>query len=226
MKKSLEKIDLAGMIDHTLLKPETTPADIKRLCGEGIEYEFASICVNPVYVRLASEELKGSKVKVCSVSGFPLGANRPEIKAKEAERGCRDGAAEIDMVMNLGALKSGDYHLIEDEIKLILEIIGKGKILKVILETCILTREEKIKGAQIVKACGAHFVKTSTGFGPAGATVEDVSLLRKIVGQSFGVKASGGIRDQKSALELIHAGANRIGTSSGIKIIEEHLKTR
>ena len=225
MQKSAEKIGLAGMIDHTLLKPEATPADIKRLCQEGLKYEFASVCVNPFYVKLVAEELKGSKVKVCSVSGFPLGANNPEVKAKEAESGVKEGASEIDMVINIGALKSGDYKLIDNEIRLILKAMGKGKILKVILETCLLTLEEKIKGAQIVRECGAHFVKTSTGFGPAGATAEDVSLLRKTVGNNFGVKASGGIRDYKKALELIKAGANRIGTSSGVKIVEEYLKT-
>lgn len=225
MEKNTAKIDLARMIDHTLLKPEAKPDDIRRLCGEGIKYGFATICVNPCYVKLASEELKGSKVKVCSVSGFPLGANRSELKLKEAETGCRDGASEIDMVINIGALKSGDYRLIEKEIKLILKAIGKGKILKVILETSLLTSEEKIIGAKIVKESGAHFVKTSTGFGPGGATVEDVVLLRNAVGENLGVKASGGIRDYKKALELIQAGANRIGTSAGVKIMEEYLKT-
>jgi deoxyribose-phosphate aldolase len=225
MQRSMEKIGLAGMIDHTLLKPEATPVDIKKLCQEGLKYEFASICVNPFHVKLAAEELKGSRVKVCSVSGFPLGANSPEVKAKEAESGVKDGAQEIDMVINIGALKSGNYKQLENEIKLILKAVGKGRILKVILETCLLTSKEKIRGAQIVKECGAHFVKTSTGFGPAGATVEDVSLLRKTVGNNLGVKASGGIRDYKKALELIKAGANRIGTSSGVKIVEEYLKT-
>lgn len=225
MEKSRAKIDLARMIDHTLLKSEAKPDDIRRLCGEGIKYGFATICVNPCYVKLVSEELIGSKVKVCSVSGFPLGANKPELKVKEAESGCRDGASEIDMVINVGALKSGDHSSIEKEIKLILKAIGRGKILKVILETSLLTSEEKITGAKIVKESGAHFVKTSTGFGPGGATVEEVALLRKTVGENFGVKASGGIRDCKKTLELIQAGANRIGTSSGVKIIEEYLQT-
>jgi deoxyribose-phosphate aldolase len=225
MLKNTAKIDLARMIDHTLLKPEAKPDDIRGLCGEGIKYGFATICVNPCYVKLASEELKGSKVKVCSVSGFPLGANKSELKVNEAESGCRDGASEIDMVINIGALKSGDYRLIEKEIKLILKAMGKGKILKVILETSLLTLEEKIIGAKIVKESGAHFVKTSTGFGPGGATVEEVALLRKTVGENFGVKASGGIRDCKKTLELIQAGANRIGTSAGVKIIEEYLQT-
>jgi len=225
MEKSIGKIDLARMIDHTILKPEAKPEDVERLCREGIKYEFATICVNPCYVKLASEGLTGSKVKVCSVAGFPLGANRPALKAKEAELGCKDGAREIDMVINIGALKSGDYSLVEEEIKLVLDAIGKGRILKVILETCVLTSKEKINGAQIVKESGAHFVKTSTGFGSGGATVEDVALLRKTVGENFGVKASGGIRNYRKAWELIQAGTNRIGTSSGVKIVEEYLKT-
>lgn len=225
MEKNVEKINLAGMIDHTLLKPEAKPIDIIKLCEEGIKYGFVTICVNPCYVKLASEELKGSKPVVCSVSGFPLGANKSELKAKEAESGCRDGASEIDMVINVGALKSGDYKLLEGEIKLVLRAMGEGKILKVILETSVLTSEEKIKGARIVKESGAHFVKTSTGFGPGGATAEDIALLRKTVGEGFGVKAAGGIRDYENALKLVRAGANRIGTSAGVKITEEYLKT-
>jgi deoxyribose-phosphate aldolase len=224
MDKNIAKIDLARMIDHTLLKPEAKPDDIRGLCSEGVKYGFATICVNPCYVKLASEELKDSKVKVCSVSGFPLGANKTELKTAEAESGCRDGASEIDIVINIGALKSGDYRLTEKEIKLVLKAMGKGKILKVILETSLLTLEEKIAGVKIVKQSGAHFVKTSTGFGPGGATVEDVVLLRNAAGENLGVKASGGIRDYKKALELIQAGANRIGTSAGVKIMEEYLK--
>ncbi|MDP3026012.1 MAG: deoxyribose-phosphate aldolase [candidate division Zixibacteria bacterium] len=217
-------MNLAPLIDHTNLKPEATPADIKRLCQEGIKYGFCTVCVNPCYVKLAAQELKGSKVKVCSVSGFPLGANRSDLKAKEAKLGCKDGAAEIDMVINVGALRSGDYRSIEEEVKLILKAIGKGQILKVILETALLTQEEKIKGAKIVKESGAHFVKTSTGWGPGGATVEDVALLRKTVGKDFGVKASGLIRDYQKTLQLIRAGANRIGTSASLKIMEEYLR--
>lgn len=222
---NLTKINLPSFIDHTILKPEATPADIKRICQEGKKYGFYSVCINPCYVKLASEELKGSTVKVCSVSGFPLGANRSDLKIREAESGCRDGADEIDMVINVGALKSGDYRSIEKEIKAILNAIGKGKILKVILETALLSQEEKIKGAKIVKESGAHFVKTSTGWGPGGATVEDVALLRKTVGKDFGVKASGLIRDYQKTLQLIQAGANRIGTSASLKIMEEYLKT-
>lgn len=220
----MTRINLAPLIDHTNLKPEATPADIKRLCQEGIKYGFCTVCVNPCYVKLAAQELKGSKVKVCSVSGFPLGANRSDLKVKEAELACRDGAAEIDMVINVGALKSGDYRSIEEEVKLILKAIGKGQILKVILETALLTQEEKIKGAKIVRESGAHFVKTSTGWGPGGATVEDVALLRKTVGKDVGVKASGLIRDYQKTLQLIRAGANRIGTSASLKIMEEYLR--
>lgn len=219
----MDKFNLALFIDHTILKPEATPEDIKRVCQEGIKYGFYSVCINPCYVKLAFEELKGSKVKVCSVSGFPLGANRPDLKVREAELGCRDGADEIDMVINVGALKAGDYKSIEEEIKSILKVMGEGKILKVILETSVLTEEEKIIGAKIVKNSGAHFVKTSTGWGPGGATVEDVALLRKTVGKDFGVKASGLIRDYQKTLQLIQAGANRIGTSASLKIMEEYL---
>lgn len=220
----MTRINLPSLIDHTNLKPEATPEDIKRVCQEGIKYGFCTVCVNPCYVKLAYEELKVSKVKVCSVSGFPLGANRTDLKVKEAELGCKDGAAEIDMVINVGDLKAGDYKSIEKEINLILKAIGEGKILKVILETALLTQEEKIKGAKIVKNSGAHFVKTSTGWGPGGATVEDVALLRKTVGKNFGVKASGLIRDYQKTLQLIQAGANRIGTSASLKIMEEYLK--
>lgn len=219
------KFDLAPLIDHTNLKPEATPEHIKRLCQEGIKYGFCTVCVNPCYVKLAFEELQGSKVKVCSVSGFPLGANRTELKVKEAELGCKDGAAEIDMVINVGALKSGDHKSVEEEIKSILKGMGEGRILKVILETSLLTDDEKIKGARIVSDSGAHFVKTSTGWGPGGATVEDVALLRKTVGKEFGVKASGLIRDYQKTLQLIQAGASRIGTSASLKIMEEYLKT-
>jgi len=220
----MSRINLPFLIDHTNLKPEATPEDIKRLCQEGIKYGFCAVCVNPCYVKLAAQELKGSKVKVCSVSGFPLGANRTDLKVKEAELGCKDGAAEIDMVINVGNLKAGDYKSIEKEINLILKAIGVGKILKVILETALLTQEEKIKGAKIVKESGAHFVKTSTGWGSGGATVEDVVLLRKTVGKDFGVKASGSIRDYQKTLQLIQAGANRIGTSASLKIMEEYLR--
>jgi deoxyribose-phosphate aldolase len=163
---------------------------------------------------------------VCTVSGFPLGASKPEIKAKEAEIGVRDGADEIDMVMNIGAFKTGNLMLVEKEIKDVRSAIGKDKVLKVIIEAGVLTNEEKVRATEIVKACGADFVKTSTGFGYGGATVEDVKLLRKFAGESMGVKASGGIRDYATAMKLIHAGANRIGTSSGVVIVQESLQEK
>lgn len=209
------------MIDHTLLKPEVTKEEIRRLCDEGKKYGFASVCVNPVWVSLCAGLLRGSGVKICTVSGFPLGANKTEVKAKEAEMAIKEGADEIDMVANIGALKSGDFKWVEEDIKAVRHATGKGKILKVIIETAVLTNEEKIRATQIIMDCGADFVKTSTGFGYSGATVEDVKLLKKMVGDKIGIKASGGIRDYNTALELIKAGASRIGTSSGVKIVEQ-----
>jgi deoxyribose-phosphate aldolase len=209
------------MIDHSLLKPDATKEEIRNLCEEGKKYGFVSVCVNPVWVSFCSDLLKGSRVRICTVSGFPLGANKPEVKAKEAETAIKEGAFEIDMVANIGALKSGDFKLVEEDIKAVRSAIGKEKILKVIIETAILTNEEKIKATQIIMACGADFVKTSTGFGYPGATVEDVRLLKKVVGDKIRIKASGGIRDYETALKLIEAGASRIGTSSGVKIVEQ-----
>lgn len=209
------------MIDHSLLKPDATKEEIRNLCEEGKKYGFVSVCVNPVWVSFCSDLLKGSKVRICTVSGFPLGANKPEIKTKEAETATKEGADEIDMVANIGALKSGDFKLVEEDIKAVRGAIGKEKILKVIIETAVLTNEEKIKVTQIIMACGADFVKTSTGFGYPGATVEDVKLLKKVVGDKIRIKASGGIRDYETALKLIEAGASRIGTSSGVKIVEQ-----
>ena len=209
------------MIDHSLLKPDATKEEIRNLCEEGKKYGFVSVCVNPVWVSFCSDLLKGSKVRICTVSGFPLGANKPEVKAKEAETAIKEGSFEIDMVANIGALKSGDFKLVEEDIKAVRSAIGKEKILKVIIETAVLTNEEKIKATQIIMACGADFVKTSTGFGYSGATVEDVKLLKKVVGDKIRIKASGGIRDYETALKLIEAGASRIGTSSGVKIVEQ-----
>lgn len=215
-------MNIAKMIDHSLLKPEATRAQIEQLCKEGREYNFATVCVNPIWVKYCKELLVGSTVKICTVSGFPLGANRPEVKAKEAEIAIQDGADEIDMVMNVGAFRSGDLKLVEEDIKAVRGAIGKDKILKVIIETAVLTNKEKVKATEMVKNCGADFVKTSTSFGYSGATIEDVRLLRKIVGNDMGVKASGGIRDYPTAMRLIHAGANRIGTSSGVRIVQEY----
>jgi deoxyribose-phosphate aldolase len=214
-------LNIAQVIDHTLLKPEVTEEEIRRLCDEGKRYGFASVCVNPIWVGLCADWLRGSGVKVCTVSGFPLGANKPEVKAKEAEMAIQDGADEIDMVANIGALRSGDFGWVEEDIKAVRHATGKGKILKVIIETAVLTNEEKIRATQIIMACGANFVKTSTGFGYNGATVEDVMLLKKVVVDKIKIKASGGIRDYNTAVELIKAGASRIGTSSGVKIVEQ-----
>lgn len=209
------------MIDHSLLKPEATEGAIRRLCQDGERHGFATVCINPVWVSLCVDLLKGSSVKICTVSGFPLGANRPEVKAKEASIAVKEGADEIDMVANIGALKSGDFKLVEEDIKAVRNAIGDEKILKVIIETAVLADEEKIKATEIIMACGADFVKTSTGFGYSGATVEDVKLLKKVGGNKIRIKASGGIRDYNAALGLIQAGASRIGTSSGVKIVEQ-----
>ena len=214
-------MDIARMIDQSLLKPDVIRQQIEQLCLEGRKYNFFSLCVNPVWVSLCKRLLYDTTVKICTVSGFPFGASKPEVKAKEAEVAISDGADEIDMVMNVGALKTGDFMLVEEDIKVVRRAIGKDKILKVIIEAGVLTNEDKVKATEIVKACGADFVKTCTGFGYGGATVEDVKLLRKIAGDSMGVKASGGIRDYQTAISLIQAGANRIGTSSGVKSVEE-----
>jgi deoxyribose-phosphate aldolase len=214
-------MDIARMIDQSLLKPDVVRRQVEQLCMEGRKYNFCSLCVNPVWVPLCRRLLYDTEIKICTVSGFPLGASKPEIKAKEAEMAVGDGADEIDMVMNVGALKTGDFMVVEEEIEAVRNVIGKDKILKVIIEAGVLTNEEKIKATEIIKACGADFVKTCTGFGFGNAMVEDVGLLRKVAGEDMGVKASGGIRDYATALRLIEAGANRIGTSSGVKITEE-----
>ncbi|MEF3280973.1 MAG: deoxyribose-phosphate aldolase [Elusimicrobiota bacterium] len=211
-------LQLAGIIDHTLLKANATEQEIVKLCQEARQYGFASVCVNPVYVSLASKLLKGSKVKVCTVIGFPLGSTTHIVKAIEARDGIANGADEIDMVINIGALKSGNDTLVLEDIKAVREATY-GKILKVIIETAYLTRDEKIKACKLAKLAKADFVKTSTGFAPAGATVEDVKLMREVVGPEMGVKASGGIRDAKTAYEMIKAGATRLGTSASVAII-------
>lgn len=214
-------MDIARMIDHTILKPEATLFEIEKLCREGKEYGFFSICVNPVWVSCCVTALKGSGVKVCTVSGFPLGGNKKEVKTKEAQITSEDGADELDMVINVGALKSGDWKSVEEEIKGVREVLGNDKILKVIIETCLLSKEEKIQATKIVMDCGADFVKTSTGFSIKGATVEDVRLLKGVIMDRIRVKASGGIRDYQTAMKMIDAGAQRIGTSSGVKIVQE-----
>ncbi len=220
----ITKEQLANLIDYTLLKPDATKASIEQLCEEAKKYNFWSVCVNPIYVSLASNILRESNIKICSVIGFPLGANTPDEKTLETETAIRDGAHEIDMVINLGALKSHDYELVKREILKVVErarSFRRDIIVKVIIETALLTEDEKVLACKLVKDSGADFVKTSTGFNASGATVHDIKLLRKIVGPNIGVKASGGIKTIQKADELIKAGANRIGTSSGVEIIEQ-----
>lgn len=206
-------------IDHTLLKPDASQEQIMNLIEEATEHDFASVCVNPTWVAFAVQALKGTDVKVCTVIGFPLGANTPEVKAFEAEDAIQNGADEIDMVINIGALKSQDYELVEKDIRAVVEA-AKGTLVKVIIETCLLTDDEKVKACQIAQKAGADFVKTSTGFSIGGATVADVALMRKTVGPNMGVKASGGARSYEDALAFIKAGATRIGASSGVAIME------
>lgn len=206
------------LIDHTLLKQDATPEQIMKLCEEAKEYDFMSVCVNPAYVPLASELLKGSDVKVCTVIGFPLGMNLTRTKIDEARLAIQEGAQEIDMVINVGMLKAGHHDYVKEEIKLLKEVAGKN-ILKVIIETCLLTDEEKVIACQLAKEAGADFVKTSTGFSTGGATAHDVKLMRDTVGPEMGVKASGGVRTHEDLIAMVDAGANRIGTSNGTKII-------
>ena len=214
----MDKKTIASMIDHTLLKPEATPAQIEKLCAEAAEYHFASVCVNPVYIPLADRLLKGTGVKVCCVVGFPLGAIAPEQKAAEAASCAAMGAEELDMVIHVGAAKAGDWALVQRDIEGVVKAAA-GHTVKVIIETCLLTDEEKVKACEAAKAAGAHFVKTSTGFSTGGATTHDIALMRKTVGPEMGVKASGGIRDYETAMAMIEAGANRIGASAGIAIV-------
>lgn len=216
----LEK-PLAKYIDHTLLKPDANEEQIKTICKEALEYDFASVCVNSCYAGLVSEMLRGSDVKTCCVVGFPLGAMLTAAKAFETRAAIENGAEEIDMVINVGALKSGKYDLVKEDIAAVSAACGEKAILKVIIETCLLTKEEIVAACEMSKAAGAEFVKTSTGFSTGGATAEDVALMRKTVGAELGVKASGGIRDLSSTLEMIKAGASRIGASAGVKIIAE-----
>ncbi|MFS9017743.1 deoxyribose-phosphate aldolase [Streptococcus cristatus] len=206
-------------IDHTLLKPDASQEQIETLIEEAKKYDFASVCVNPTWVSFAAQALKATDVKVCTVIGFPLGANTPEIKAFETSDAIQNGANEVDMVINIGALKSRNFDLVKRDIRAVVEA-AKGTLVKVIIETCLLTDDEKVKACQIAQKAGADFVKTSTGFSTGGATVEDVALLRKTVGPDMGVKASGGARSYEDALAFIKAGATRIGASSGVAIME------
>ncbi|MGB9662006.1 MAG: deoxyribose-phosphate aldolase [Moorellaceae bacterium] len=220
-----DKGKLASAIDHTLLRPTATPTDIEKLCKEAIAYRFASVCVNPCFVSLASRILKDTGIKTCTVIGFPLGANETDIKLKEAERALEQGASELDMVINIGMLKSQELNYVGQEIRKMVDIASAGQaIIKVIIETCLLTEEEKIAACKIAADNGAAFVKTSTGFNGPGATVEDVTLMRQVVGPKLGVKASGGIRDLRTAMLMLEAGATRLGTSSAVSIMEEFVR--
>lgn len=215
--------DIARCIDHTILKPDATEDDIIKLCAEAREFQFASVCVSPSYVPLAARELAGSPVKVCTVVGFPSGAHMPEIKAMEARRAIREGAKEIDMVINIGALKSGNDELVYRDIRTVVETCNDGSaISKIIIEAALLTEDEKVRACTMAKQAKANYVKTSTGFGPGGATAEDVALMSKIVGQAgLGVKAAGGIKSYDDAQKMIEAGATRLGASAGIKILQQ-----
>lgn len=214
--------DWASLIDHTLLKPEASESDIKRLCDEAAQFGFASVCVNPVWVKKAAGFLRGTNVPVCTVIGFPLGATLPDVKAFEARRAIFNGAREVDMVINIGALKSGDDCAVEDDIRAVVEAAHENGILcKVIIETALLTDEEKVRACLASKNAGADFVKTSTGFAKGGATVEDVALMRRTVGAALGVKASGGVKGIDDARAMFAAGATRIGASVGVKIAQE-----
>jgi deoxyribose-phosphate aldolase len=216
--------DWASLIDHTLLKPEATDEDIKKLCEEAARYRFASVCVNPTWVRAASCNLRGTGVPVCTVIGFPLGATLADVKAYEARRAIFDGATEVDMVINVGALKSGDDCLVENDIRSVVEVAHEYEaICKVIIETALLTDDEKVRACLAAKKAGADFVKTSTGFSKGGATVADIALMRRTVGSELGVKASGGVKGLEDARKMVEAGATRIGASVGVKIAQEAL---
>ncbi len=223
--KNLDKVtpqDLARMIDHTLLRPDATRDQIAQLCAEARQYGFASVCVNPTNVRQCAQLLKDTDVAVCTVVGFPLGATLTEVKAFEAEQAIREGATEVDMVINIGALKSGDHELVERDIASVARAChASNAILKVIIEAALLTDEEKAAACRLARAAGADFVKTSTGFGPGGATVEDVALMRRVIGPAMGIKAAGGIRTYADAQKMIAAGATRIGASASVKIMQE-----
>ena len=214
--------DWASLIDHTLLKPDASESDIRKLCDEAAKFGFASVCVNPAWVKRAASFLKGTGVPVCTVIGFPLGATLPDVKAFEARRSIFNGAREVDMVINIGALKSGDDCAVEDDIRAVAQAAHEnGVLLKVIIETALLTDEEKVRACLASKNAGADFVKTSTGFAKGGATVDDVSLMRRTVGSALGVKASGGVKGIDDARAMFEAGATRIGASVGVKIAQE-----
>ena len=214
------KMDYRTLIDHTILAPQATKEDVERLCKEAMEYGFHSVCVNSSFVYYCARLLKDSGVAVCTVIGFPLGAMSTAGKTAEAEQAIRDGASELDMVIHIGMIKSGDWEYVKQDISSVVEAAKGRAIVKVILETCLLTDDEKVKACRICKECGADFVKTSTGFSKGGATIEDVALMRRTVGSGMGVKASGGIRSLKDAQAMVEAGAVRLGTSSGVAIMQ------
>lgn len=213
--------NVLGMVDHTILKPEATREMVEILCKEAMEYKFAAVCVNPYHVNFCKEILKDSEVKVATVVGFPLGANTKEVKAYETIDAINNGADEIDMVINIGAMKDKDYLRVKEDIKAVVEAAKSKAIVKVIIETCLLTDEEKKKACELSMEAGAEFVKTSTGFSTGGATYEDVMLMKSVVGDKLEVKASGGVRDLDAASKMVQAGATRLGTSSGVKIADE-----
>jgi deoxyribose-phosphate aldolase len=214
--------NVAGLIDHTLLKPDATRQDIEKLCREAAEHRFATVCVNPTWVALAAARLRGTGVGVCAVVGFPLGATTTDVKHYETRRAIFDGASEIDMVINIGALKSGDVRTVERDIEAVVEPCRQcGVVSKVIIEAALLTDEEKIAACTLSRAAGADFVKTSTGFASGGATAADVALMRRVVGAEMGVKAAGGVRDLEGLKAMVAAGASRVGASAGVKIVQE-----
>ncbi len=214
-------MNIASKIDHTLLDPKATREEIIRICEEALEYKFKAVCINPYYVELAAEILSDSDVEVATVIGFPLGANTKETKAFETSEAIRAGAKEVDMVINIGALKNKEYERVEEDIRAVVEAAADKALVKVIIETSLLTEEEKIKACELSMSAGADYVKTSTGFSTGGASIEDVKTMKSVVGDKLGIKASGGIRDRKTALQMIDAGATRLGASAGIKIISE-----
>ncbi len=219
-KPKISASEMAKRIDHTLLKPEAPRSSFDSFCSEAVRYGFKAVCVNSARVARVAQKVRGSEVAVCAVVGFPLGATHRAAKAFEAEKAIEDGATELDMVLNIGALKDGDLKTVEADIQAVRQAAAGPTVLKIIIETCLLTDEEKIRACEIARHAGADFVKTSTGFSSGGATVEDVALMRRIVGNEMGVKASGGIKDWSAAVAMIKAGADRIGTSAGVAIIE------
>lgn len=215
----MNREQIAALIDHTLLKPESTRAEVEAHCRQALTHPFATVCVQPLWTSLCASVLRGTRVKPATVVDFPFGLSSTKIKIAQTVQACEDGAKELDMVLHVGALKSGDDRTAEEGIRAVVGAAGSVPV-KVIIETCYLTREEKVRACRMVESCGARFVKTSTSFGPAGATVEDVALMRQTVGDRLGVKASGGIRDLQTFLRMVEAGASRIGTSSALKILE------